>query len=364
MTHRNDRMVGCGDNTGCKNTMFSQETTKSFYWLPGSCGQVGGADSCKCEAGATADEVCEAKGASYNRYHGCICPSLTIGCGESRDGCIEGQFEDGKPAFYWLPDVCATCKCSGKTCDTNKEFTCGFENGDCIPKSYVCDGEDDCTDGKDEADCLTEADKLAECKAGQAAFSPQSDRSKDRCTCPSGSLGCGAGNACFRTVGVDGLQSYYWITGSCGTGGFGCECEIPADVTTPADQCRTDEAIIVVQALSAPISTAPATFGPQVWTPIRDMLVEIANPATGCTPLSNKLASEGGILLIERGGCNFAKKVYNGEQAGASAVVVYHNTATPSGVGAMSCDVNSDPQCRGGLGIPSVFIEAAQGHLR
>ena len=65
-----------------------------------------------------------------------------------------------------------------------------------------------------------------------------------------------------------------------------------------------------------------AATGPQVWEPIRDVPVKLASPADGCSPLTTtNLFASGGLLLVERGRCNFATKGYHGEQAGASAVV-------------------------------------------
>ena len=183
-------------------------------------------------------------------------PSGTVGCGETRDGCLRGSFDDGTPAFFWLPDVCDTCECTGKVCNTNTEFTC-VDRSDCIQSSYQCDGEEDCADGSDEEDCQTAEEKVAECTRGQATFSPQFDR----CTCPSGSTGCSKGNACFRTIGSDGQQVYYWQLGSCGTSGFDCACEVPADATVPADQCRTEEATVLVQGFENAFDTIPANFG-------------------------------------------------------------------------------------------------------
>ena len=33
----------------------------------------------------------------------------------------------------------------------NDEATC--QNGQCVPRDYLCDGDYDCTDRSDEADC-------------------------------------------------------------------------------------------------------------------------------------------------------------------------------------------------------------------
>uniref|UniRef100_A0A3B4HB27 Uncharacterized protein n=1 Tax=Pundamilia nyererei TaxID=303518 RepID=A0A3B4HB27_9CICH len=41
-------------------------------------------------------------------------------------------------------------KISAKQCD-NREFRCA--NGQCISKSFVCDSDNDCSDGSDEASC-------------------------------------------------------------------------------------------------------------------------------------------------------------------------------------------------------------------
>jgi len=38
------------------------------------------------------------------------------------------------------------------SCASN-QFSCGSNHGGCIPSTYRCDGDRDCTDGKDENNC-------------------------------------------------------------------------------------------------------------------------------------------------------------------------------------------------------------------
>jgi minor extracellular serine protease Vpr len=58
--------------------------------------------------------------------------------------------------------------------------------------------------------------------------------------------------------------------------------------------------------------------------PITDTLVD-AEPADGCTSLTNASAVRGHIALIIRGTCNFTVKYANAAAAGARALVVYNN---------------------------------------
>ena len=70
-----------------------------------------------------------------------------------------------------------------------------------------------------------------------------------------------------------------------------------------------------------------------------------------CTALKNSSAMEGNIALIERGGCEFQVKIANAENAGAIAVVVYHDTGPP-------LVMNGD---NGSVDIPAVMIGNADG---
>ena len=70
-----------------------------------------------------------------------------------------------------------------------------------------------------------------------------------------------------------------------------------------------------------------------------------------CQPLTNTVAMNGRIALIERGSCEFQVKIANAEDAGAVAVVVYHDTGSP-------IVMNGDT---GSVGIPAVMISNADG---
>jgi subtilisin family serine protease len=70
-----------------------------------------------------------------------------------------------------------------------------------------------------------------------------------------------------------------------------------------------------------------------------------------CTPLKNSAEMDGNIALIERGGCEFQIKIANAENAGAIAVVVYHDTGSP-------LVMNGDS---GSVDIPAVMIGNSDG---
>ncbi|MFN8474793.1 MAG: S8 family serine peptidase [Anaerolineae bacterium] len=98
-------------------------------------------------------------------------------------------------------------------------------------------------------------------------------------------------------------------------------------------------------------------FGPAPYVPIQTVdttgsTLACGNPSTTIPPGS----LTGKIALVQRGTCNFSLKVWNAQQAGAIAAVVYNNAANGDGIlnmagGAHAADVT----------IPSVFIGHSMG---
>ena len=56
-----------------------------------------------------------------------------------------------------------------------------------------------------------------------------------------------------------------------------------------------------------------------------DLEVVHAEPADGCSGITNGDALAGKIALIQRGACDFVEKVLNAQNMGAAAVIVYNN---------------------------------------
>ena len=56
-----------------------------------------------------------------------------------------------------------------------------------------------------------------------------------------------------------------------------------------------------------------------------DLEVVHAEPADGCSGITNGDALAGKIALIQRGACRFDEKVLNAQNMGAAAVIIYNN---------------------------------------
>lgn len=101
-------------------------------------------------------------------------------------------------------------------------------------------------------------------------------------------------------------------------------------------------------------ATGTASFGPAINTTgvtgeVRVVEDNSANPTQGCQPLNNDLT--GKIALIDRGTCEFGRKVVNAQNKGAIAVIIcnFENNIITMGPGAVGNQAT----------IPSVFISAA-----
>ncbi|WP_020654591.1 PA domain-containing protein [Massilia niastensis] len=102
---------------------------------------------------------------------------------------------------------------------------------------------------------------------------------------------------------------------------------------------------------------SPASFGPAPKVGALGTLAVVAPQAgelgQGCDPFNaaNAAAVKNKIALIQRGGCNFAIKAKNAQNAGANAVIVYNNVAGAFTVG------GADPS----VTIPTVGVLLADG---
>jgi hypothetical protein len=101
-----------------------------------------------------------------------------------------------------------------------------------------------------------------------------------------------------------------------------------------------------------------ATFGAAIRTPnplgqLAAVAAQAGELGNGCSPFdaANTSAVKGNVALISRGGCAFALKVKNAQNAGAVGAVLYNNVAGPVAPG------GSDPT----VTIPAVGISKADG---
>jgi subtilisin family serine protease len=120
------------------------------------------------------------------------------------------------------------------------------------------------------------------------------------------------------------------------------------DVTNPPDPALAN------------MPVGPAQFGPQVTTtvgpaPFIPAQVASGGSSLGCAPFpAGSLA--GAIAVIERGVCEFSTKVFNAQQAGAIAAIVYNSAANGDNIQAMGPGVQAPL-----VTIPSWFMRRSQG---
>ncbi|KAK2837864.1 hypothetical protein Q5P01_015076 [Channa striata] len=73
-------------------------------------------------------------------------------------------------------------------------------------------------------------------------------------------------------------------------------------------------------------SAAPAKdFGGQFTSSYDEIFLVPADPADGCSDLTNSEIFQGQVILVERGGCSFVQKARHVEEAGGKAVLIADN---------------------------------------
>jgi Zn-dependent metalloprotease len=105
-----------------------------------------------------------------------------------------------------------------------------------------------------------------------------------------------------------------------------------------------------------------ALFGPPLTSPVTADVVAALDAATaegpatldGCTEITNAAAVSGRIALVNRGGCEFSRKVLNVQQAGAIGAIIANNLAT--GLPGMGPGVDAAL-----VTIPSIGVQQATG---
>jgi hypothetical protein len=117
----------------------------------------------------------------------------------------------------------------------------------------------------------------------------------------------------------------------------------------PPFLCNSRNSVITARGVT--IQPGEGRFGMELWPPVFTSQVRMASPSSGCSQLD--FAVDGGIIVIERGGCKFWEKVLNGENAGADMVVII-NTPGAEPIAAMLCHL---PGCVA-ITIPSFIIES------
>lgn len=106
-------------------------------------------------------------------------------------------------------------------------------------------------------------------------------------------------------------------------------------------------------------TAAGAAFGPGLRDTCLEREFAFARPATACSALTNPTELQGKIVVVSRGSCLFAEKVFWAQEAGAVAVVVVDETAAAGSLAIMSADEHYASQVR----IPSFYLPPSNTKL-
>ncbi|CAG5924710.1 unnamed protein product [Menidia menidia] len=118
--------------------------------------------------------------------------------------------------------------------------------------------------------------------------------------------------------------------------------------------------VISPEEISYIFSAAPAKdFGGHFKSSYDEIFLVPADPADGCSDLSNKEIINGQVILVERGGCSFVQKAQRVQEAGGKAVLIADNAEdNDSQYLDMVTDGSTDKPS-----IPSLFLLGRDGMM-
>ncbi len=141
----------------------------------------------------------------------------------------------------------------------------------------------------------------------------------------------------------------YYVTGSPANSGRAIS------VASSLDNGLSKTQLLVNSPFTATLQAANASFGPTLDLTGTTGDLVYAQPTDGCSALANASSVTGHIALIDRGSCFFDVKVFNAQQAGATAVVIVNNRA------GAPITMGSSGTLTGTVTIPSVMISQHDG---
>ncbi|KAM9743945.1 protease-associated domain-containing protein 1-like [Menidia menidia] len=118
--------------------------------------------------------------------------------------------------------------------------------------------------------------------------------------------------------------------------------------------------VISPEEISYIFSAAPAKdFGGHFKSSYDEIFLVPADPADGCSDLSNQEIINGQVILVERGGCSFVQKAQRVQEAGGKAVLIADNAEdNDSQYLDMVTDGSTDKPS-----IPSLFLLGRDGMM-